>query len=76
MSRQAACCGRPSTRTSSHPGEPAIINSWHKVRAEFKDGKVTGTLTTSHLQWDVVNGQQVNPRTISVTVEFEGVKQK
>lgn len=59
-----------------NPGEPAIINSWHKVRAEFKDGKVTGTLTTSHLQWDVVNGQQVNPRTISVTVEFEGVKQK
>lgn len=59
-----------------NPGEPAIINSWHMVRAEFKDGKVTGTMTTNQLRWDVVNAQVVNLHTESVSVEFEAVKQK
>ena len=67
-----------SDHSGSHgnPGEPAVINHWNEIRAEFKDGKATATMTTSQLIWEVVNGQVANLRVVSLTVLFEAVKQK
>ncbi|MBK8560890.1 MAG: zinc ribbon domain-containing protein [Dehalococcoidia bacterium] len=67
-----------SDHSGSHgnPGEPAVINHWNEIRAEFKDGKVTATMTTNQLIWEVVNGQVANLRIVSLTVLFEAVKQK
>mgnify|MGYP000090613709 CR=1 FL=1 len=67
--------GSDESGAHGNPGEPAIINHWNEIRAEFKDEKVTATMTTNQLVWEVINAQ-ANLRVVSLTVVFEAVKQK
>lgn len=63
--------GSDDVGSHGNPGEPAVINHWNEIRAEFKGDKVTGTITTSQLIQEVVNGKVVSTRRVDLTVEFE-----
>ncbi|MCC7364704.1 MAG: zinc ribbon domain-containing protein [Dehalococcoidia bacterium] len=68
--------GSDDVNSSWNPGEVVTINHWNEVHAEFDGDRVTGTITTGQVVWDVVNGQKANIREIAVKVAFEAKRVK
>jgi len=50
------------------PGTPALVSAWNTIRAEFKDGRVTGTLS----EHQIIENVEV----VTISFAFEGVLRK
>ncbi len=53
---------------AGNPGSPAEVMGWRTIRAEFKDGRVTGTLSENQM----IEGVEV----VTISFAFEGVLRK
>lgn len=63
--------GSDESNAAWNPGEPANIMSWAEIHAEFKDGRVTGTVSL-HQAADVLHMNDIR----TVVFEIEGTLRK